>query len=266
MSEQKKVEELVMQLNVMDDTLFHKVVEDPEVCEELLRVFLQDAELVIISSTPQKFLRNAANRSVIVDAYCEGANEKKYAVEMQKGDYDDHQKRVRYIGSNVDTRITEKGIEFKDIPDVYVIYLTKFDVFGKNKTVYHIDRTIQETGDVVDNGFHEIYINAEIDDGSETAKLMKYIRHTEGENEAFKKLSDRVHYLREEGTHTMCDAVEEYAKEYAKEKVAETAAETEKQSAAELFKNGASLELVLKSMKRLDKETIEGIYREVTGR
>ena len=64
----------------------------------------------------------------------------------------------------------------------------------------------------------------------------------------------------------MCDAVEEYAKEYAKEKVAETAAETEKQSAAELFKNGASLELVLKSMKRLDKETIEGIYHEVTGR
>jgi len=51
----------------------------------------------------------------------------------KKGDYDDHQKRVRYIGSNVDTRITEKGIDFKDIPDVYVIYLTKFDVFGKKK-------------------------------------------------------------------------------------------------------------------------------------
>jgi len=61
---------------------------------------------------------------------------------------------------------------------------------------------------VVDNGFHEIYINAEIDDGSETAKLMQYIKRTEGENEAFKKLSAKVHYLREEGTHTMCDAVE----------------------------------------------------------
>jgi len=261
MCEQKNVEGLVKQLNVMDDTLFHKVVEDPEVCEELLRVFLQDAELVIISSTPQKFLRNVENRSVIVDAYCEGTNEKKYAVEMQKGDYDDHQKRVRYIGSNVDTRITEKGIEFKDIPDVYVIYLTKFDAFGKKKTVYHIDRTIQEAGDVVDNGFHEIYINAEIDDGSETAKLMQYIKHAEGENEAFKKLSARVHYLREEGTHTMCDAVEAYVREYAAEK----AAETEKHCATELFKNGVSLELVLKSMSMLDKETIEEIYREVMG-
>ena len=142
-----------------------------------------------------------------------------------------------------------------------MIYLTKFDVFGKKKTVYHIDRTIQETGDVVDNGFHEIYINAEIDDGSETAKLMQYIKHTEGENETFRKLSDRVHYLREEGTHTMCDAVEAYAREYAAEK----AVEADKKCAAEFFKNGASLELVLKSLKTLDKETIEEIYHEVTG-
>ena len=272
MSGQKRLEELVKQLNVMDDTMFHKVAEDPEVCEEMLRVFLEDEELVILDSTPQKFLRNAANRSVIVDAYCEGKNQKKYVVEMQKGDYDDHQKRVRYIGSNVDTRITEKGIDFKDIPEVYLIYLTKFDVFKKEKTVYHIDRTIQETGDVVDNGFHEIYINAEIDDGSECAKLMEYISHTEGRNEAFKKLSDKVYYLKEEGTHTMCEAVEAYAREYAAEVVQraleaekQTTLEAEKQSAAELFKNGVSLEVVLKSMKTLDKETIQTIYREVMG-
>jgi len=55
----------------------------------------------------------------------------------------------------------------------------------------------------------------------------------------------------------MCDAVEAYA--------AEKAIEVEKQSAAELFKNGVSLEQVLKSMKALDKETIEEIYREVMG-
>lgn len=259
MSEEKKQElkALVKRLNVMDDTLFHKVAEDREVCEELLRVLLQDEKLVIISTTPQMYLRNVGNRSVILDAYCEGADGKKYAVEMQKGDDDDHQKRVRYIGSNVDTRITEKGIDFKDIPEVYLIYLTKFDVFEKEKTIYHIDRTIQETGDVVDNGFHEIYINAEINDGSKIAQLMQYIRHTEGRNESFKKLSDRVQHLREKGDDAMCEAVEAYAKKYA--------AETEKQSAIELFKNGASLELVLKSMKLLDEETIQEIYREVMG-
>ena len=51
---------------------------------------------------------------MIVDAYCEGSNEKKYVVEMQKADRDDHQRRVRYIGSNVDTRITEKEMCIRD--------------------------------------------------------------------------------------------------------------------------------------------------------
>lgn len=55
----------------------------------------------------------------------------------------------------------------------------------------------------------------------------------------------------------MCDAVEAYA--------VEKVVEAEKESAAEFFKNGVSLEVVLKSMKNLDKETIEEIYREVTG-
>ena len=264
MGGQVKPEELVKRLNVMDDTLFHKVMEDMEVCEEVLRVFLQDEELVILESTPQKYLRNVANRSVIADLYCESAK-KKYVVEMQKADQDDHQRRVRYIGSNVDTRITEKGIDFKDIPDIYIIYLTKFDLFGKKQTVYHIDRTIRETGDVADNGFHEIYINGEIDDGSETAKLMQYICHTEGTKEAFKKLSNRVRYLKEEGKRDMCEAVEEYAKEYAKEYAAQKAEEVDRQSAAELFKNGVSLEVVLKSMRTLDPETIKKIYQEVMG-
>ena len=48
MSGQKRLETLVKQLNVMDDTMFHKVAEDPEVCEEMLRVFLADEELVIL--------------------------------------------------------------------------------------------------------------------------------------------------------------------------------------------------------------------------
>lgn len=97
---------------------------------------------------------------------------------------------------------------------------------------------------------------------------MQYIRHTQGRNEAFKKLSDRVHYLKEEGSHTMCEAVEAYAREYAAEaeqRAEQKVVEAGKQSAAELFKNGVSLEVVLKSLKTLDQETIQEIYREVIG-
>lgn len=76
----------------------------------------------------------------------------------------------------------------------------------------------------------------------------------------------------------MCEAVEAYAREYAAEaeqraleaeqraaEAAQKATKAEKQTAAELFKNGVSLEVVLKSLKTLDQETIQKIYQEVMG-
>ncbi len=59
----------------------------------------------------------------------------------------------------MDTYIADKGIKFGQIPDSYVIFISKKDFFGQGKAIYHIDRVLRETGDVEDNGFYEIYVN-----------------------------------------------------------------------------------------------------------
>lgn len=56
----------------------------------------------------------------------------------------------------MDTYIADKGIIFDKIPDAYVIYISKNDFFEKGKTVYHVDRILRETTEVVNNGFYEI--------------------------------------------------------------------------------------------------------------
>ena len=49
-------------------------------------------------------------------------------------------------------------------------------------------------------GEHILYVNAEIDDGSRTAKLMKYFMTADPEDKSEGRLSERVHYLKcEEG-------------------------------------------------------------------
>ena len=53
-----------------------------------------------------------------------------------------------------------------------------FDIFKKGKTTYHVDRTLRETKDVVDNGLYEVYVNTQIDDSSSTAALMKVFKST----------------------------------------------------------------------------------------
>ena len=86
-------------------------------------------------------------------------------------------------------------------------------MFNKGKTIYHVEPTIQETGELVDNGLHEIYVNTAVDDGTEIAELMKCFLQKEIDNPKFKKFQKRVKYFKEdkEGVLKMCEAFDNYA-------------------------------------------------------
>ena len=79
---------------------------------------------------------------------------------------------MRYNGALLTTNLTNPSTKFAEIPDVIVVFISKFDVFKSSRPLYHIDRIIRETGKAVDNGFEEVYVNAEIDDDSDVARLM----------------------------------------------------------------------------------------------
>ena len=156
---------LAARMNVMDDPLFQKVAEDPEVCEEILRILLHKPQLKIVENQPQRYLRNISAHSVILDLLCQDDTGNLYNVEVQKSDNDDHQKRVRFHISNMDTSFVEKGGKYEDLPDMYAVFISSFDLFHENCTAYHIQRAIQETGTPVHNGVHEIYVNTAVDAG-----------------------------------------------------------------------------------------------------
>jgi hypothetical protein len=40
---------------------------------------------------------------------------------------------------------------------VTVVFISKFDIFGGNLPLYHVDRVVRETGKIVDNGFEEVF-------------------------------------------------------------------------------------------------------------
>ena len=111
----------IQKYNIIDDLFFHKVMEDIGAAEELLQVVLGDKNIKVISCRPQFSLRNIGNRSVILDLLCEDADGKLFNVEIQQADNTDHQKRMRYHISNLDTRITEKGVDFANLPEVISI-------------------------------------------------------------------------------------------------------------------------------------------------
>lgn len=147
------------------------------------------------------------------------------------------------------------------MPDVYLIFLTKFDIFREKHTIYHMERVIKETGMVVENGTHEIYVNTAIDDGTEIAKRMQYFKKSTGVHQKFQKLSNRVQYFKEsqKGVTEMCELVEEYAKKYAEEEVKKAKIKT----ALNLLQNGASVELVVKSLPSLSEQFVRELQAQL---
>lgn len=56
--------EKIAGLRPIDDYFFEKLAEDKSVCEEILRVIMEDPQLKVLSVTPQNSIRNLRGRSV----------------------------------------------------------------------------------------------------------------------------------------------------------------------------------------------------------
>ena len=205
----------VKELTPMDNNFFQKIAEDINSIEEIIQVILQNKTLKIVKVIPQNDIKNLQGRSVVLDALCEDESKKFYNVEVQIADNDNHLRRVRYNASCVTANITDTGIKFEKVPDLYVIYISAFDMFESGRTIYHVEPTIHETGQKIDNGLHEIYVNTAVDDGTEIAELMQCFLQSRIENEKFKNLKKRVEYLKddEKEVHEMAGVIEEYANE-----------------------------------------------------
>ena len=89
-------------------------------------------------------------------------------------------------------------------------------MYKSGKALYHVDRIIRENGTMVDNGFSELYVNAEVQDDSDVAKLMDiFTRHDAYDDEMFPITSKRKRLFKttEEGVNEMCEVIEKYIAE-----------------------------------------------------
>lgn len=191
------------------------MAEDKEFCQEILRVILEDNKLTVLESVPQWTGTNLQGRSVILDARCIRGNGTQVDIEVQKSDNDDHQRRVRYNSAILTTNITNPGIKFEKIPDVCVVFISKFDIFEGNLPLYHINRVVRETGKIVSNGFEEVYVNTKIKNDSEVSELMEVFASDNIYNSKFPKTSEMKHRYKETegGLDVMCEIMERITSE-----------------------------------------------------
>ena len=178
---------------------------------------LDDDALTVEESVVQDSLNNLLARSVIVDALCRMGDGTRCCVEVQRADDADHPRRVRYIRSSAEVAFADRGSAYAELPRVVVVFLSSFDPIGAGRTTYHVDKVVRETGERLDDGTLDVYVNSAVDDGSRAARLMAYMEDSNGPAPEFPRLSGRVSYFKEtqEGEASMSDLVEQYANEKA---------------------------------------------------
>ena len=116
-----------------DDFLTKCFEEDTKSIELVLQIILEKSDLQVLDVRTQVFVENLLNRSVRFDILATDSTGAKMNVEIQHSDRGAGKKRARYNSSMLDASLLEKGKNFEELPETYVIFITEHDVLGKNK-------------------------------------------------------------------------------------------------------------------------------------
>ena len=213
---EEKIEQ-VKNFRPIDDTFFEVLADDIGVCQEMLRIILEDEKLIVKDVIVQSSERNLYGRSVRLDALCILGNGKKCNVEVQRSNKDHHLKRVRFNASVITVRDSQTDDKFEETIDLIVVHISEFDIFKRGRVIYHVDSVIRETQEKVDDGLERVFVNTTVKDETSISEYMGCFQQKEIDNAKFPKLTNRVHYLKHEegGVNAVCEIMRKYSEEVA---------------------------------------------------
>ena len=221
----KEIKETAANLRIIDDALFRLMGEKPGVCEEILRTLLDMPYLQVVKVSVQSVVQ-IFQREITLDALCMTQDGRYCNVEVQKGNSNDDIRRTRFHAAALTAKYTPKGADFKNVPDVTIVYISEYDVLKNNQTVTHVTRCMKndESYVPVKDGEDIIFANTCVNDGSDKSELLQLMLNKEAfYNDKFPQISNAISYFKETegGQSEMCKIVEDYAKEYAKNSIQE---------------------------------------------
>ena len=167
--------ERLKSLRYMDDDFMSVCLADNfEGVELILQIVLGREDIKVKSVRTQEPLKNLQGRSAVLDVHAIDSTDKEFDVEIQRSDAGAGAKRARHNSSLLDAHILKPGDDTENIPDSYVIFITKNDVMKGNQPIYPVERyvTIGENKVLFGDGSYIIYVNGKYRGNDEIGKLM----------------------------------------------------------------------------------------------
>ncbi len=203
--------ERIKGFRLMDDEFMSKVFDGEITATELiLRIILEDESISVQEVTAQYEIKNLQGRSIRLDIKAIDGNGRIFDVEIQRADKGAVAERARFNSSVIDANQLKKKQTYTDLKDIFVIFFTENDVLGGELPIYHVERVIQETGKLFNDGEHIIYVNGAYRADTPLGKLVHDFNCTEAKDMYYKELAERVRYFKEteKGVESMCRTIE----------------------------------------------------------
>lgn len=162
--DEKKIEKYAKELeksNLVEDIKFREIAKSKEAIQEILRVILDEDDLIVLRSIEQKDITESIFHGVILDCLCKLSTGEFVNIEMQIAFKNAPIKRMRYNQSAMTIAHSpkDKYFDYAKIPNIITIMFCEFDIFGLQEPFYEIKRKINDTEVISNNGVREIYIN-----------------------------------------------------------------------------------------------------------
>ena len=234
----------------MDDDFFSEALDGKcEAVEYILRTVLNREDLTVLETKAQVEYKSATHHSIRLDIKAMDSNREHFDIEIQRADKGTGARRARFHGSMIDRDMLEKGRDFDDLPESFVIFITENDKYERGVPIYHIERMIEENDYALfEDGLHILYVNGEYQNAdTPVGRLMHDFHCTKSEDMYSKVLADEVRYLKETegGRAHMCKILEEMCEEVAEQVERETTERVTKETT-----------------ERVSKETTERVSKE----
>ena len=204
--------EQIQKLTLMNNAFMNLALENNISCvEEMLRVILGKSDLKVKKVQTQRMFQGFS-RSIYLDVFAEDSKGVLYNIEIQQADEGADPRRTRFHTGMIDVHSLKAGQDFKELPEVYIIFITLNDILKLNQTIYTIHKYVDGSLKPFDDGSHLIYINGSAeDDGTDIWKLVHDLRCPKADEMYFPRLAARIKFLKEdeEGVKIVSDYFEE---------------------------------------------------------
>ena len=193
------------ELEFRDDFMFGKVMQDKQLCHDVLECLLQRPVGELEDIVPQREFRYTSDgKPIRLDIYTKDGDNV-YDAEMQNKGHKSIEelalpKRSRFYQSSIDMDHMDRGNHYKTLPESTVLFICTFDPFKKGLFRYTFREHCDEDNEIIlQDGTIRIFYNCTYsgeDIPQDLKELFGYVETGETSGSLSRRINEAVHEAR----------------------------------------------------------------------